>query len=310
MVIAVILLIIGPVGYLSFLLAKELGTLVQSAESGRLEGIRHIFHHPAVKTAIDWLAGVTGSAADEVYAMVTSHISQVGKELAGGITRGVGSIIMMSMDFTFMCLTLFFLLRDGPTMLDRVRDYLPFAEKRRERLVQQVRDIVISTMYGGVVVALVQGAAGGVAFFALGISSPVLWGLTMAVASFLPLVGPFVIWGPASAYLFFQGEIWRGVALVLIGAFGIGLIDNVLRPILVGQRTKIHFLLLFFSVLGGIKLFGLIGFVMGPLVLALFVSVLDACRNSQEIEDSTQNGQRTPATPGCEEREVLDHETA
>jgi predicted PurR-regulated permease PerM len=292
--LVIILLIIGPISYLSFLLVKELGTLIQSAESGRIEAVRDIFNNPSVTSAIDWLARISGSGPEDWGSMVTAHISQLGKEFAGKVTRGVGSIIMIAVNFIFMCLTTFFLLRDGSSMLEKVRDYLPFSEKRREQLVKQVRDIVISTMYGGVVVALVQGTAGGATFFFLGISSPVLWGFTMAVASFLPLIGPFLIWGPAAAYLVFQGELWRGIALAVIGFFGISLIDNVLRPILVGQRTKIHFLLLFFSVLGGIKLFGLIGFILGPLVLAVFVSVLDACRNTHEIDRDIPEKVTTP----------------
>lgn len=306
--LVIILLITGPISYLSFLLVKELGALIQSAESGRLEAVREIFHNPSVKSAIDWLTRISGSGPEDWGTMVTAKISQLGTEIAGKITRSVGGIIMIAVDFTFMCLATFFLLRDGPTMLEKARDYLPFSEKRRERLMKQVRDIVISTMYGGVVVALVQGTAGGAAFFFLGISSPVLWGFTMAVASFLPLVGPFVIWGPAAAYLFFQGELWRGIALAGIGFFGIGLIDNVLRPVLVGQRTKIHFLLLFFSVLGGIRLFGLIGFILGPLVLAVFVSVLDACRNTYEIDQDMPREESTAEISTIHDREVSEHE--
>jgi predicted PurR-regulated permease PerM len=122
---------------------------------------------------------------------------------------------------------------------------------------------------------------GGVAFFILGISSPVLWGFAMAIASFLPLVGPFIIWIPASLYLYFQGAVGKAIALAVMGG-GISSIDNFLRPLIIGRRTRMPFLFIFFSVLGGIKLFGLIGIVMGPMVLALFVSILEIFRTLGE----------------------------
>jgi predicted PurR-regulated permease PerM len=135
--------------------------------------------------------------------------------------------------------------------------------------------MVISTVYGGVVIALIQGILGGTAFYFLGLNSPVLWGCAMTVMSFLPLFGTFSIWGPAAAYLIIQGSVMKGVILLLYGVFIISIVDNILRPIIISGRTKMPTLAVFFSVLGGIKFFGLIGFIMGPLVLALFVSVFE-----------------------------------
>jgi predicted PurR-regulated permease PerM len=215
----------------------------------------------------------------ELNQTIADNISKLGKEMVGKITKGATNVITISLDFVFMVFSIFFFLRDGPEFLSRVRDYMPFSEEQKDRLVKQIRDIVISTIYGGVAVAIVQGTIAGFAFLILGISNPVVWGLATSIASFVPLLGASSIWVPAMLYLFLTGAILKGIALAIIGLFGISLIDNILKPIIIGSRTKMPILVIFFSVLGGIKLFGLIGLIMGPLVIALFVSVIEIFRS-------------------------------
>jgi len=153
-------------------------------------------------------------------------------------------------------------------------------------LVKQIRDIVISTLYGGVAVSIAQGTIAGFTFFILGISNPAIWGLATSIASFVPIVGASSVWVPATIYLFITGEILKGVALAMVGIFGISLIDNILKPIIIGGRTRMPILVIFFSILGGIKLFGLIGLIIGPLVLALFVSVIEIFRRVEGGENA------------------------
>ena len=171
------------------------------------------------------------------------------------------------------------MLKDGAAFLRKSRDYMPFSEQQKERLDSQIRDIVISTIYGGVLVAVLEGIIGGVVYYALGLKSPVLWGAATAISSFIPLVGSFAVWGSIALYLLVQVSVMKGVILVLIGIFGISVIDYLLRPVLIGSRIRMPVIITFFSVLGGIKFFGLLGLVMGPLVVALFVSVMDIFRN-------------------------------
>lgn len=137
-------------------------------------------------------------------------------------------------------------------------------------------------MYGGVTVAAAQGIIGGVLFGVLGIPSPVLWGLAMFIASFVPMVGTFIVWGPAAGYLFFQGLYLKGIILVLLSIFAISSIDNVIRPLIMKGKTKMPVIAIFFSILGGVKVFGFIGLIVGPLVFALFVSVFEILRYSEE----------------------------
>jgi predicted PurR-regulated permease PerM len=183
-----------------------------------------------------------------------------------------------------MAFTIFFFFKDGPGFLQKIRDYLPFSEQQRDRLTSQVKDMIVSTIYGGVVVAIVQGILGGTAFAILGIRSPIFWGCAMALMSFVPMLGTAIIWLPASAILLFQGAYVKGIGLVLIGVFVISMVDNILKPLIIGGRTKMPTVVIFFTVLGGIKLFGLLGLVMGPLVFALFLSVVEMVRTIEGTE--------------------------
>ncbi|MFN3480215.1 MAG: AI-2E family transporter [Thermodesulfovibrionales bacterium] len=278
----ILLFIIGPISYLSTVLIQELKGLMDFAEAEKRQAIKNITGHPVVHAIIEKIISLFGITEDELNKAVMDKIKLLGKEMIDGIVKKIKDVITGIFNFLFMLLTIFFLLRDGPGFLKKIRHYMPFPEEHKDSLVKQIQDIVISTMYGGVVVALVQGAMGGFAFMIVGISSPVIWGLAMAIASFLPVIGPFIIWMPASVYLIVEGELLKGIALVLMGALGISVIDNILRPVIIGSRTKMHFLALFFSVMGGIKIFGLIGFVLGPLVLAMFVSVIEIFRTTEE----------------------------
>ncbi len=152
---------------------------------------------------------------------------------------------------------------------------MPFSNAHRERLARQIKDIVISTIYGGIIVALVQGLIGSFTFGLLGLRSPILWGLAISMSSFLPVVGSAIIWVPTALWLLLKGSVATGLVMLSVGIFAIAVVDNVMRPILIRGRLRMPLLVIFFSVFGGIQLFGLIGLVMGPLVLGVFVSVVD-----------------------------------
>jgi predicted PurR-regulated permease PerM len=138
----------------------------------------------------------------------------------------------------------------------------------------QLRDVIQATMYGAVVVALVQGVLGGVLFALVGIPSAVFWGAIMAFLSVLPMVGAFIVYVPAGIILIVSGSYIKGIIILFAGTVIISQIDNVLRPLLIAGRTSMHPLMLFFAVMGGIAVFGLLGVVLGPLVAAAFITLL------------------------------------
>jgi predicted PurR-regulated permease PerM len=144
---------------------------------------------------------------------------------------------------------------------------------------------VRATVKGNVVVALVQGALGGLAFFVLGVPGAVLWGAVMALMSLLPAVGAVIVWAPVAIYFFFTGEVVKGVGLTIWGAVVIGLVDNLLRPLLVGKDTRMPDYLILVATLGGLVVFGLNGFVIGPVIAAMFLVSWDMLAKVREEQD-------------------------
>ena len=259
-------------------------SLVGNIESGSFDSLKTFFKHPAANTLIKKVLLILHVTEQEFQKALVENIAKIGQEFAGFVKIGLGNVVSGTISFVFMILSTFFFLGDGPEFIEKIGNFMPFSKKQKERLLQQTKDIIVSTMYGGLTVAAAQGIIGGILFAALGIPSPVLWGFTMFIASFVPMVGTFIIWGPAAVYLFFQGLYLKGIIMVLVGVFAISSVDNIIRPLIMKGKTKMPVLAIFFSILGGIKLFGFVGLIMGPLVFALFVSVLEILSYSEEEE--------------------------
>ncbi|MGH7846667.1 MAG: AI-2E family transporter [Candidatus Binatia bacterium] len=185
---------------------------------------------------------------------------------------------------------LFFLLRDGDDLVKRIRDAIPLRAEQQRDLLNKFTAVIRATIKGTLVVAIVQGALGGLIFWALGVHAPVLWAASMAVLSLLPAVGSALVWLPVALYFLVTGAIWQGIVLMVFGVLVIGLVDNVLRPVLVGKETKIPDYVVLVATLGGIAIFGLNGFVIGPLIAAMFMAAWDifsASRSETQIERSS-----------------------
>jgi predicted PurR-regulated permease PerM len=172
-----------------------------------------------------------------------------------------------------MLYLLFFFLRDGPRILEALIRALPLGDHRERHLLERFAEVSRATIKGTLVVGIVQGTIGGIAFAALGISAPVLWGTVMALLSILPAVGTALVWLPAAIVLIINGETFGGIALIFVGVFVIGLTDNLLRPILVGRDTRLPDYLILLATLGGLAGFGLAGIIIGPTIAAFFLSV-------------------------------------
>lgn len=281
-VVIILLIIIGPFFSLVFVLLEELKAVVEKIDKEALDYIKSLMETPQIAqiaNKIQAFLGIDGISTGDI---IIGNLKKFSEALLKNFSHWLSNMAKIIIDFILMSFAIFFFLKDGPDFLTRIRAYLPFSEEQDDRLTSQIKDMIVSTVYGGVVVAVVQGMLGGIAFYALDIESPVLWGTAMAIMSFLPMLGTFIIWGPVSGYLFLQGFYLKGAGLLLFGALVIGIVDNILKPIIISGRTKVPTLLVFFSVLGGINYFGFIGFILGPLVLALFISVLAIFRNIEE----------------------------
>lgn len=180
----------------------------------------------------------------------------------------------------------FFLLRDGRTLVQHVNRAIPLPETQRRILFQKFVTVIQATIKGSLIVAILQGAIGGAIFWLLDIRGALLWGVSMGILSLLPAIGTGLVWVPVAIYLIVTGAIWQGVTLVLCGLFIIGMVDNILRPILVGRDTRIPDYIILISTFGGIQLLGFNGIVIGPLLAALFLalwSIFAQSRGEQAI---------------------------
>jgi predicted PurR-regulated permease PerM len=193
-----------------------------------------------------------------------------------------------------MLYLLFFLLRDGKTLAAQAARALPLKPQHTRRLLDQFATVVRATVKGNVVMALVQGTLGGMAFWVLGISGPLLWGALMALLSLLPAVGAALVWGPVALYLLATGSIWSAVGLTAWGVLVIGLVDNVLRPILVGKETQLPDYLVLIATLGGLSAFGLNGFVIGPVIAALFIAAWDIFMQARQEQQAPGSHDKPP----------------
>ncbi len=274
-VLIILLLITGPFSYLFFLLLQESAQISGSLETNVL---MELFDNSGLHRLLRKILSIFHVSEASFKKSLMENFSTWGKELASALRGQVFSLLSGIINFFFMMMAVFFFLMNGVEMLRTLEKYLPFSAAHKRQFANQAKGIITATIYGGVVVAVIQGIIGGLALYLLEISSPVFWGFAMFIFSFMPVVGTFAIWGPMSLYLIVAGPVWKGIVLLLIGALAISMIDNILRPTFVQGKAKMNFLLLFFSVLGGINFFGFIGLIMGPLVLALFLSVVEAFR--------------------------------
>ena len=188
--------------------------------------------------------------------------------------------------FFVMLYLLYFLMRDGTALSKTVRDALPLAKPHTHYLLNKFTTVIRATIKGNVAVAIAQGTLGGLAFWFLGVQGALLWAVLMAFLSLLPAVGAALIWGPVAIYFLATSHFWQGAVLIFVGVFVIGLVDNILRPILVGKDTQMPDYIVLMSTIGGMAIFGINGFVIGPVIAALFMAAWDLFAQSGDISDA------------------------
>lgn len=238
----------------------------------------------------DWLVGTLERQGWTNITLLQSRLSEFlsqGSQLMLARVFNIGQDTFdFLVSFTIMLYLLFFLLRDGASVADGIRRALPISNEHQRLLVGKFTTVLRATVKGNIVVAVAQGALGGLIFWILGVQGALLWGAVMAFLSLLPAIGAALVWAPVAIYLLLSGDIWQGITLIAFGALVIGLVDNVLRPILVGKDTQMPDYLVLISTLGGLALFGLTGFVLGPVVAALFIAAWDLFRIEKEHRKS------------------------
>jgi predicted PurR-regulated permease PerM len=273
----IVVLIIGPLTYLLIALVNEATTAVakvnEMSKSGELSNLLS-FNIPFLDTLREKLSRYYDISKINLNQLVRDAIDSVSKVLITQTSWVITNATKSVFYFFLMIFTMFYFFRDGEKIVHRLRRLMPLSPNQISVTFKQLRDIILATMYGGVVVALIQGMIGGVLFFALGIPSPVFWGAVMAFLSIIPFIGAFIVYIPAGIILALTGSYIKGLIVILVGTFVISQIDNVLRPFLISGKAALHPLLLFFTIMGGIAMFGLLGIVVGPIIAAIFLTLL------------------------------------
>jgi predicted PurR-regulated permease PerM len=272
-VLIVIAMVILPLALIAASLLQEASSLYAKVQSGEYNFAAY------VQRVFDALPAWATGLLDRFN---LTDLSKVRDSLAAGLVKGgqavapqALSIGMNTFDFMvglgIMLYLLFFLLRDGKALAQRIKQVIPLRADQKTALFGRFADVVRATVKGSILVAIAQGALGGLAFWFLGIHAALLWAVLMAFLSLLPAIGAGLVWVPLAVYLLASGAVWQGVSLILYGVLVIGLVDNLLRPFLVGKDTKLPDYIVLISTLGGIQVFGLNGFVIGPLIAAIFM---------------------------------------
>lgn len=206
--------------------------------------------------------------ADGARAAASYLVGEAGSLLANVLST-LGSLLVM-------LFALFFMLRDGTAYAAAIRRLLPFTDAESDRLIAETTELVVASVGAGLTVAFVQGVIGGLAFWVLGLPAPAVWGAAIMICSLLPVIGATIVWVPVAAWLFFSGDLGRAVLMTGLCGVILGSVDNVLRPVLLAGRTSASGLVVFVGLLGGVSAFGFVGLVIGPIVLVITGSLIDA----------------------------------
>lgn len=270
--LAVFLLLLVPLSLLAFAVARELGealpALVGLAEEIALrEGSAEARWRRAFPESIGHLI----PQSSEIAVRIGHSLSGLARELIGGIA-GVASGLLLNGFLTFVSTYYFFL--DGQRLAEKSLKMLPLDDRYERELFHQFRDTSVAVIYGNGVVGLVQGTLLFVAFLVTGVESAIVWACLTVVMAFVPLLGTGLVWAPAGILLLATGKTWQGVFFLLWGALVVSTVDNVLRPLLVKDRIRVHPLVVFLAIFGGIATFGAIGALLGPLVASLTMALL------------------------------------
>ncbi len=273
--LSVVFLVMLPFALIMVAMVNEAAHFFEHLQSGELKPER--FFDGAFDVLPDWVVALLGRFGFGDFAAIQSklstELSQAGKFMAGrALSIGQNTLNFLA-NLCVATYLSFFLIRDGETLARDARHALPLKAGAKRALFAKFTNVIRATVKGNLLVAAIQGALGGLAFWFLGLKGALLWAVAMAFLSLLPAFGAALVWLPVAIYFLLTGAIWQGVTLLAWGVLVIGLIDNLLRPILVGKDTQMPDYVVMISTLGGMAVFGINGFVLGPLIAAMFIAV-------------------------------------
>ena len=271
--VLVILVVVLPLTLLAAAVIQEFSKVVPNLPSN----LSQVFsQQPAILGRLsEWMQSRFGLDIAGLQDFFIQQFRNLSERLLGASFGLMGNIVSSIVKAFFVVFTMYYLFRDGDKIVNRLPDALPFNREQSEAIILRTKQVVSASVYGVVTIAALQGFLAGLAYWILGIPSPMLWAVLTAFVCMIPIAGSFLVWLPLAIYLMLTGHWTKALLLIIWGALAVSTIDNFLRPKLVGNQTRLHELFIFFSVLGGISVFGLLGIVLGPVVLAITLGLLE-----------------------------------
>lgn len=280
MCLGLTLLILLPATFLLIILFQDVATgathLTHSLSDWKPKDILQL---PIVATIMEWASRYIDLSTinfENTLIDTAKKLSQFLLDRSSSFFKAFSGVLIL---MGLVELNMFFLFRDGRAFLNYLQTLLPIPDQQKHLLLGRMREVIQASIYGTLLTACVQGALGGIAFAFLGLPSAILWGVVMMLMSFLPLFGPFIVWGPAAGYLAWTGHPVKAMIMVIWGIVVIGMSDNVLRPVLMrtvsSANNQLNTLVLFLSVLGGMQVFGFLGIVLGPLTVVIALTLIE-----------------------------------
>jgi predicted PurR-regulated permease PerM len=271
----VVVIVIFPLILVAASLAREAASVYQKLQTEEMNPT--LYFHGVFDALPAWVSSLLepfGLANfDDLLRRLTSALAQ-GSQFVATQAFSIGQNTFEFIASLFITLYLaFFLIRDGDSVVLAIRRAVPLASAHKKELFEKFTTVIRATVKGNLLVAAIQGALGGLAFWFLGVSGAMLWAVVMAFTSLLPAIGAGLVWAPVAIYFMLTGSIWQGISLVAYGVLVIGLVDNLLRPMLVGKDVRLPDYIVMITTVGGMAVFGINGFVLGPAIAAMFFSV-------------------------------------
>ena len=265
-------LILVPLGlFLTYLIRQIIASIHSWQAGGGVSEWRTIIHFPPVMgRALDWA---------QANLDLQDQLSAIGQNLAGQAGNLLTSSISLLTQLVIMLFVLFFLYRDRDKATNALRHLLPLSPEEVSRMGSRIEDTILAIVNGSLIVAFVQALLAGVMYTVLGVPSSAIWGCVTFIAALIPMFGTFMVWGPVAVFLVLSGSWVKALILVVWGGLVVSSIDNLLYPYLVGDRMRLHTILTFFAILGGIRLFGPAGLILGPVALAVTIGLLEVWRS-------------------------------
>ena len=281
----IVVMVILPLSLISGALVNQAASVVEMVRAGDITVAG--FFGKVMDVLPGWVVNLLDRFNLTNLASLQDKLTAGASQVSQAVAVKAINIGMYTFDFLtslgILLYLLFFLLRDGAALTARIRAAIPLSRKYKQRLFNNFTTVIRATVKGNILIAIAQGALGGLIFWFLDVRAALLWGVLMAFLSLLPAIGAALVWAPVAVYFLATGSIWQGVTLIAFGVLVIGLVDNLLRPVLVGKDTRMPDYVVLLSTVGGMALFGLHGFVIGPIVAAMFIAAWDLFATASEF---------------------------